>query len=322
MASPIVDLHVQYVLQYALKVLRANPELYMADIFGQLNIEPHAALLGKTYMEQLQNWIKKTDFPVVLGYNIDDTKIPGISVALANMAPVQPFLGDRGMPETKPIEPWERPVIIPPFQPQLITFAITPGTTQQYAVITPPADWTLVQQAMFFPGTIMQDAKQQEFIISTDPLTNNPRIDPLPGGPQVDQLDSSSLRVISPYHDAVYKQGNMYYKYNLTIRIYSKSDRQDGLWLWQIAMWALLKYRPLLISLFGMDLAFSSAGDYMVDSSKAPAHVWMRDIQMETQAMWAWTDSKQQDVLGFLQFLQVVRANLPDPAIPLGQIIE
>jgi hypothetical protein len=251
-------------------------------------------------MNAIKEWILKTNIPVVLGYNTNETQIPCVSVTLANMAPEQTYLGDRGFDRTLQLQQYERDILIPSFQPKEITFS----DDKTSAILTLPDSMGADTQNLFFPGLRLRDAKRQEYLISTDPVTTKPRIESLPDGAAVTSIDSSSLEVISPYQDVNYTGGAMFFRYNLNINIYSNSNQQDGIWLWMIVMWILLRNRPTMTKLFGIDLSIPSSGDYFKDPQMNPEHVWIRTITMTTQAHWTWLDAKQTDILGFLLYVK------------------
>jgi hypothetical protein len=293
---------VKFVLEFAFKEIRANPDTYLPDIFGNLLLEQHQALYGANYLESIKQWFLKTKIPVVLGFDLTEQDLPAVTVNLQSMSPDQAFLGSIGFRSFNPIQPYERAVIIPAFQPKALVFS----ADKQTAILTLP---DAIQQQAFFPALRLRDASKQEFQLSTDQQTGNLLVQQLAGGPPVTQINAQSCEAITPYQDIIQDNGSMLYSQNLLITIHADGKRNDGLWLWQICMWAMLRYRPMMVQLFGIDLAFASASDFMKVDSFVSDHVWARSISLSTKTMWTWKDTTQQDILGFLYSFQPTQSS-------------
>ena len=308
MGCPAINLAVKYAIEAGLKELRARPDLYLPNIFDTINTGTLSTLFGAPYLDSIKNWLQKTDIPVVLGWGVDYTKLPSVSVALGSAQPVQGFIGDRGLDLNLPVQQYERDILVQGFQPASLTFS----ADNSYVLFTLPTTMPDSQATLFTAGLSVRDAQKHEYTLSVDAATQSLRLDAITGGPTVRQIDASSLDLISPYSDAIYQTGVMQYQHNTVIGIWSMSDRQDGEWMWMIVMDILLRYRPILTELFGVDLAFSSAGDPQIDTSKLPQKTWFRPITLQSQATWTWIGNKQTDLLAFTSYVQAQQAENTD----------
>lgn len=312
MGAPIVDFSIKVILEHALKEIREKPDLYLPNIFGSLLKGPNQALFGKPYLEQIKSWVKKTPFPVVLGYDLAQTELPAITVTLGSMTPDTPFIGDVGHLYAQPIQQYERDVVVPTFFPKEVE--LSEDAARLY--LTMPDDMQCEIWALVGPPMHLRDSKKQEFLLGFDEQKQKPYALAMDGGVPVSKLDiSRGVEAISPYSDRVYEHGDMWYAVDCTVTVHAPQDRNDGAWLWQIVMWSLLRYRPLMTKLFGFDLTFPSASDFRRDDQFDPQGVWTREIRVSTKVMWSWIGAPKPDILGLILSYKFGRAEstLPSP---------
>jgi hypothetical protein len=88
------------------------------------------------------------------------------------------------------------------------------------------------------------------------------------------------------------------------------------LWLWCIVQWGLLKYRPLLTAVFGLDLALPTAADFSKDDSFLGENVWTRYVTLTTKSVWSWSAGEAKDLVAFLLTIQDVSQSGAGPANP------
>lgn len=303
------DLHVAHILKHALAEVRANPAKYIPDIYGSLTNDVHVALFGKPYLEKIEKWLTSTKIPVVLGYDLSQTELPALTVVLSSMSPGESFIGDYGFDTLEPRQPQDRDVLIPRFSPKAVTF----NASRTRATITPPEAMNDYVKSLIAPGLHIRDAKKQEFRLGQDETTSAPYITSLDNGTALNQGDFSSIEVISPYSDQVFTNGAMLYNVELEIVVHANQNRQDAIWLWQFAMWAMLKYRPLMTKLFGLDLTFSSSSDFMKVSDMEAENVWTRKIRVSTKCMWSWSAEARPDILSLLLYYRFGEASDTPP---------
>jgi len=290
----MVDLSVKFVVDFTIKTVLKNPDYYIPEIFGDAKLEPHAALLGDRYFKEIKQWITTTRIPVVLGFELDPAQIPGVTVHLQKSTPMQQFMGDVGFVVQEKIEPYERPVIVPEFSP----VDIVPSSDGTYITFTPPPTMSPCLSKLIIPGFHLFDKNKREYGIQIGSLGTCIAVQS--GREPLSKADLSQITVVTPYDNVQVREGVMYYDDTVMVACHGHSDRNEGLWLWAIVHWGLLKYRPLLTSIFGLDLALPTAMDLSKDDSFLGENVWTRYVMLSTKSVWAWSTPKSKDFVAFL----------------------
>jgi hypothetical protein len=301
----LLDIHLRYLIDFALNKIRENPDESIAEIFGDARLDPHAALFGDDLLRSIKNFFTKTKIPVVLGYDIDPAQIPGVTINLQNSSPSQRYLGDKARVMSAQIRQDERVVVVPPFSPKLVTAA------DGFLRITPPDD---VDTNLLTPGLSWRDALGQEFTIGVD-TDGTPTL--AANAIPVQQADASQLSVISPYSDRLFREGSMMFNEVGLVTVHGHANRTEGLWLWMAVQHSLLKYRPLLEATFGLQLAEPMSSDFMRDDSFMGEQVWRRFITVSCQASWSWEGPGIPDILSFVQSIKVSNSDLTKPPVSL-----
>jgi hypothetical protein len=83
MAIMLSEVALQRVIQIGLRTIRNNPEAFKC-IFEQYNCEEMRSSYGATYIDKIFNWFNTTKIPVVQAWSFDTSKVPGISIHLAD----------------------------------------------------------------------------------------------------------------------------------------------------------------------------------------------------------------------------------------------
>lgn len=300
MSAPMTDLHLSHVIRLGLKTIRSNPKKYVSDIFGEANLPPHAKIYGQKTVEQAIKWISETEIPVILGFDLTEAKLPAVTVHLSSSTPIQSYVGDYAIGESEPLGFQDKEVLVPAFQPEGLALL---GPTS--AKLTLPKDMALDLKELFLPGLMLRDAKNREYGISTDD-DGNVVIEQVSPDAPVSEIDPTRLEVVSPVLEGTYTRGAMLYKETATIVVHGNANRQEGLWLYYFIMWTLLKFRPVLTGLLGLDLTMPMASDYSRDDSFLGENVWRRYISVESTTTWNWEQARQKDILGLALSYQVV----------------
>jgi hypothetical protein len=298
MSVPLVDISLKYVVDFTLKTVISNPDLYIPEIFGDAALDPHAALLGDRFFKQIKNWVTTTKIPVVLGFDLDPTQIPGVTIHLQRSTPVQSFMGDAGFVLSQSLQPYEREVAVPEFSPSLIT----PSSDGSSISFTLPSSMDPNLAKLVIPGFHLLDKNGREYGIGYG-VDGNPTAFQI-GQDPISQADLSQITVINPYSDALYREGVMYFEDTLTVACHGHADRSEGLWLWAMVQWGLLKFRPLLTATFGLDLAMPTASDFSKDDSFLGENVWTRYVNLSTKTVWSWVGPKSQDLVAFIEMIK------------------
>lgn len=310
MSAPMTDIHIKHVIELAFKVLRADPDRHLADIFGDAKLDPHAALYGQRTIDQVKNWLLKTDIPVILGFDLVDAKLPAVTVNLASSTPSNQFIGDTSIANAMPLEWQQKEVVVPAFTPAGAEF----NADMTELKLTLPDDMSFEQKQLVLPGLILRDSKGSEYAIGYD-KDYNIIITARSAQAPVDQIVPGKLEVVSPVIDARYNRGAMMYDEQAVVVVHGHASRTEGLWVYYIVMWGLLKFRPLLVGTFGLDLSVPAASDFSKDDSFLGEQVWRRYITMSAKTMWTWEASRQKDVLGLLATIKA------DPVNTTGQTV-
>ena len=295
MSVTMLDIHLKHVLEFGLKTVRSNPDKHLKDIFGDFNLDPHAALYGNRLIGLVKNWITKTEIPVILGFDLSAAKMPAITVHLMSTAPAQTYIGDYGGDASENLQSHEIEVIVPKFNPKSAAW----NDTNTALILGLPDSMPIEQKELFIPGLKLRDSNRREYAISADEDGNVLILEDSNSSP-LSQISLSDLEVISPVFTARYTRGHMLMDETATIAVHGHTDRNEGLWLYYITMWILLKYRPLMISTFGLDLALPVASDFAKDDSTIGTNTWRRFINVSAKSVWSWESARQKDVVAIL----------------------
>jgi hypothetical protein len=295
MSVPLTDLHLKFVVDFTIRTVQANADQYIKEIFGDAKLDAHAALYGDQYIEDIKSWVRSTKIPVVLGFDLDPAQIPGVTIHLDRTGANQAFMGDAALAFTEALQSYEREVLVPRFSPK----DVEPAADGSYIKITLPDD--MAKAELVIPGLRIRDKNGREYGIGED--RGQPTAVDVGAAP-LSAADLSEIEIISPYQDAQYREQAMVYDDSLIVACHGHANRSEGLWLWAIVQWGLLKYRPLLTAAFGMDLATPSASDFSKDSSFLGDNVWTRYINLTAKSVWSWKGPKSQDVVAFLLSLK------------------
>ena len=309
MSCPLSDVMVKYTIELGLKTIRSNPLYYLTDIFGDAKLDPLAALYGQRTIDQVTNWIQKTEIPVILGFDLVDSKLPAITVNIAGSTPDTQYIGDEALSNSTPLEWQEKEVLVPAFSPASAVWA----ADRSYITITLPDTMPFELQQLVLPGLMFRDADNREYSIGYDKdysIIISPILTPL------DQINLSRLEVVSPVIDARYSRGGMSFNEQLVVVVHGHASRIEGIWLSNIVMWTLLKYRPLLEGTFGLALSLPSVSDFSKDDSFLGEQVWRRYITLQAKSLWTWESARQKDILGLLTNIQADRVNA-SPSSPV-----
>lgn len=294
----MLDLHIKFIIDHTIRTVRGNPDKHIKEIFGDAKIEPHAALYGDRMIEDIKTWIKNTELPVLLGFDLDPAQIPGVSINLESSSPNQQFIGDAGLTFEEDLQPYEKEIIVSEFSPK----NLVESPDGLFITITLPDDMSDEDKELVLPGLRIRDKNGKEYGIGDN--KGNPTAVKLPETTaptaSLSQADLSTMEIIAPFDTARFREGVMYYDESVLVTVHGHSDRVEGIWLWAIVQWGLLKFRPLLTATFGLDLAVPRASDFAKADEFMGTNVWRRFITLGAKSVWSWEAAKQKDVSAFL----------------------
>lgn len=292
MSAPLTDLVFKNLVELGVKTILSNPDKYILDIFGDMNDAPFAALYGTRTLETIKKWIQTTKIPVILGFDLVDSQVPAVTIHLAGSQPYLPYIGDESLDESSGLLPQERDVLVPAFTPKNVVW----DDSRSYFILSLPTDMDFASTQLFVPGLLIRDKQGREYQISTDQHSNITIVSYTPQNP-VSEIDLTSLEVVSPIFDARFSTGAMTYDETINLVIHGHSSRSEGLWLYNIVMWTLLKFRPILTGTFGMDLSMPSSSDFTKATEFGGENVWRRYITVQAKTNWTWTAERQKDLM-------------------------
>ena len=85
MAIMLSEVALQRMIQLGLKNLRSSPDNFK-NIFEQYTCPEMAASYGEAYVDKIYTWFMNTKIPVLQAWSFDTSKVPGISIHLADEA--------------------------------------------------------------------------------------------------------------------------------------------------------------------------------------------------------------------------------------------
>lgn len=301
MAAPLTDICIRHVLQVGLNTIRSNPDKHLRDLFGDAKLDPIAALYGEKTIQDIKKWILTTKIPIKRGFDVSESEMPCITIHLAGSNKRQDIIGDDGLMETEHLQSQDKEVLVQGFVPKSVN--MDDPTAYKLEL---PDNMSLEDKEMVMPGLTLRDAGGREYPISAD-CDGNILI--LESSSKLAAIDITKLEVISPVLEARYNRGAMIYDEQLSIVIHGHSSRNEGLWLYYIVMWTLLKYRPLMIGTFGLDLGVPASSDFSKDDSYQGEQIWRRYVNMSCTSVWTWEMARQKDLIGLLSSISFDRVD-------------
>jgi hypothetical protein len=301
MSIPLLDIHIKYLVEYTIKVVRSNPDKYLKEIFGDARLAPHDNLYGNRMLDSVKKWIETTKINVVLGYDLSQMELPAVTVNLASSSPSLPFLGDVGDILEEEVVQYDQEIVVDDFQAESLEYS--EDKLFRYLELKDSMDPAKAE--LVLPGLHLKDAKDQEFLIGFDDYKNKLTVSEL--SIPVADIDASTLKVVSPLKQRRYRGGVMQFQDTVSVTIHTHQNRNEGTYLWAIVIWGLLKFRPLLIETFGYDLAMPSSSDLSIDPSYMGNAVWVRQVTLTGKTVWSWEGPKMQDIIGMLLTINVGR---------------
>jgi hypothetical protein len=301
MSIPLLDIHIKYLVDYTIKVVRSNPDKYLKEIFGDARLSPHDNLYGNRLLDSAKKWIETTKINTVLGYDLSQVELPAVTVNLAASSPSEPFIGDMGDIHEEQINSYDQDIIVEDFQAKSMDFS----SDRTFIYFELKDDMDPMKAELVIPGLHLRDGKDQEFLIGFDDCLQKLTISEL--SVPLSELDASVLRVVSPLKHRRYRGGVMQFQDTVSLAVHTHQSRMEGVYLWAIVVWGLLKFRPLLIETFGYDLAVPSSSDLAVDPSYMGNAVWVRQVTLTGKTVWSWEGPRLQDVIGMLLIVNAGR---------------
>jgi hypothetical protein len=193
--------------------------------------------------------------------------------------------------------------VVPKFKPANLEWS----ADRTQLKLTLPEEMPFEQKELVLPGLRLRDSAGREYGIVIDDNGDTWAVEASSSAPLA-EINSAELEVISPIMEARFNGGTMVFDETATIAIHGHADRNEGLWLYYIVLYILLKYRPVLEQTFGLMLSTPSASDFSKDDSALGTNSWRRFISITSKSAISWEAARQKDVIGLLLSVSTVSA--------------
>jgi hypothetical protein len=272
MAIPSFDVVMYSFLTYGLDYIRAHSEV-IDEIFAYLKDEPYQYQFGDKQIQQIKEWYTTNNIPVKLAFNLTPQDIPCYSIHLAESRELVEgaFFGDYA---GEILEDKVPRVIIPEFVPE--------NYDEVNAIISVPSiiDLTLVR-----PAHIVKDAKGQLFeIIDITGQKVTIIIDSDSPEP-----DMAKVTIQSFITQNTYKKGEAFLNEQIDIGVHSSTAANTVLWMYQILIWVLFRFKPELERRC-VDLSTFTASDFRRDSQYLGDQIFSRWVRVSGRTKITWKE--------------------------------
>ena len=272
--SPIysADVNIQCFLRMGFDHLVAHPE-DLDEIFSNFKNDSLWKQYGEREIDNIKQWVAQNNIPILLSWSIDPTKVPCISVQIAqstelveaaSMDDYVDYITEEILPTT----------VLDYFTP---TNVVT-GTTE--TVVTPPdtVDTLLVRK-----GQILIDSKDEQYLIDR---TEGDNIIVVQDG---DPINPTRVKIISSTQTVPRKRHQAAISESIDIGIHGHADQNTVLWMYYMVIWIMLRFKPELEKRC-MDLSTFSASDFNRESQYLGENVFSRFIRVTARSMVTWLD--------------------------------
>jgi len=299
------DVNTQYVLKAGFRQLKKDPDRLVREIFCQYASTELAPSLGDPFIEKIVAWVKKTDFPVYLGFETTDQppKVPSTTVSLGSCTPKQLFIGDRGENTYEELKPYERQVVVAAFNPA----ALVLNSDSTGWLLTLPDSMSDDDQSLFTLSSNVQirDAKGQLFNVSWDEAAAKTLI--TKASTPILQLDGTKLELVTSFVTSSYQSGSAVYNCRVDV-ISLGRDRNETTWISHVVTWILLRYRIVMEQAFGMgQLSAPMISDLVRDETWGDL-VWQRSQTLTSTCLFTWKEAQNTDIVAMLLEVDADRA--------------
>lgn len=266
------DVVIAAALKVAIADMRANPWL-LDYVFASLPQDPVTwREYGEKSVQAAKDWFLKTNIPIVVTPTMNELKVPAISIALVSSEEVtqEATLGDVNYDSYEDNDTlW--PALCDPFTPKRYL-----GSTGTVELRTAPVDFSL------FPGMFIVDKRGRpyEIVEVHDDVTFTIAADSVP-----------DLR------DAVFKSHRPAYKVSVESSSFRESYRVGVhvggepvylTWLHSIIVFALLRYKEVLLEARGFERSTLSSTDFAHDPQFETEIVFSRYINLSGHVRQFW----------------------------------
>ncbi len=283
-------------------IIKSGIEAAIADIQGNsflldyvlqwlLNDDLTTNAYGKSEFDRAKKWLLNTNINVSMNYRTDDVRYPQIAIVLQSSVEQSPTLGDVNYDVQEKI-----PITDITINPQPIVGPFTPVSfVSSTGIVTLPSS---VTTSGIFKNQILLDQ-----------TTNT-------GYPITDVYDATNQIVIAPnvtanFSNAVIAPIENFYivtlegiwmKQTFALKIFAENDAIYALYLEQLLLFILLRYKQQLFEGRGFEnMTVSSGPLYFAERNKGqpnPDVLWARDVTITGMVRHYWPKLISQEVQG------------------------
>jgi hypothetical protein len=261
-------------IELGLADLRANPWLidYMMSDFTQNQYL--AKKFGIKQVDSLKEWIANNQIDIVMGYNPDTMRLPCVSILIGPQSEKVELktMGDIST---------ERVKLLPNQIGKPIPYILAPTQPLDYESETGEVEFPdTVDLINVVPGQILVNPSNGKGYIIQNVIGNSVMI-------ETGQTIATDLLGIVP-HKAFYEARveHTFMNAHYTVVCSAHGDPQTAIWLHDIILFCLFRYRESLLEALGLSESIISSGDLAIDSDipmQGPEYAWSRPITITGQ---------------------------------------
>jgi hypothetical protein len=302
------DLILFTAIKTALSDIRANPN-YIYDIANQILTDPYTdKSYGKAEVQKFLAFMKKEIF-VVMAHRVDDhVKFPCITIELNGGSEDQAKAGLGDGFETRNVTPEE--FLGSYQQPQKILGPVTPlAVIPQTGQVTfgPDVDLTNVFEGQFVYDEVNDVAYVIETVLDEENL-----IITIPQG-KVPNLNGCTIRPNT--NNFIQTRKFLYFWNNYTLGVHT-TDAVDTMYLFQILMFILLKYKQTLFEARGFEVGTIAYDGLTRSAPEDPNVLWHRQITLRGRVGMSWPDTTDKGIQGIAPTITIDGMQSPASLLP------
>ena len=275
--SPIysADVNIQCFLRMGFDHLVAHPE-DLDEIFANFKNDTLWKQYGEREIDNIKQWVAQNNIPILLSWSIDPSKVPCISVQIAQSTEMVEAAGMEdymGYEETTALSR----TILNYFSP---TNILTEG--DEWLVVMPEGfDYSPIR-----PGFILIDGKGEEYLVTR--LCDKGIYVHREG----DDINPTKITVKSSVITSIRKKHQTAIQESIDIGIHGHADQNTVLWMYYMTIWILLRFKPEMEKRC-MELSTFSASDFNRESQYLGENVFSRFIRVTARSMVTWLDDPE-----------------------------
>lgn len=268
-------------IELMIKEVRENPYL-IADILGDFTSNPYLKDdFGQKQIDSCKEWIKNNQVDVYLFGRTDKDRYPSVSIF---MAPSPEKADMKRMADDSPFNVTLLPKQIGKPIPYVVKPFVPAGYDRVSGILTAPDDVDLITVAA---SQILVNPANGKGLPILDVIGQDIYVQPNT------DLVASTLGIVPQYqfYQARIKQIYTQDTYHITCKA---NDPSSLLWLWQITLYGILRYKETLLEAVGFTETVIQNGDVSTDSDFTTGGgeaVWQRRITITGQVEQTWISS-------------------------------